>query len=1336
MGEIWKYGQYDLDTDTLLKLLQDNIDSYTDYYSYTPEQKEDFSRVLRNISEGIKSGKITGTGYGQFDDPERIIEKESITPKVFGYIHTVANALGRKYPKHKGNQGELSKELEDFNFENHGFSKYFLEQTNPELLNYELTNENHSDNFANWKTTFDSSEEAVKEFSNMLNLYKNRHDYSKLNFSKMGTTSEQYLKDIDDLQKVTADGILDKRDFRLLNKLGLQYLGPLLYNAPKEVKPGGGIQGNAGGTEVKPEGVEVKPGGDTKKNPKDVKPEEVTFIEPEKALSNNENAWNYYIAAKNLFKEESDQYRFAGLMADIASIIDPEPFTAAGFGYASDTLNLLADEKDGINDNYWDDALNYGLSTLGAIPIIGDMGMVGKIGKNMAKYAKVIGALATAPALVLAYEHYPEIQQSIKKFVDDFKSCTVEDYRNIWTGIQIALGVGNVGRTWHAKAKAKQINNTVEEALVVKVRDENGTVKELQFKGNDRTKLESLIDDPEGFKNYLKNNFKGLEEVELVNIGTKGGGLRSVRDMVKEKSLTKPKTKYVETRVARVYDKNKDIPSKWSRSRYFIDQGETIELPIKKTQEDLYGPKADTPKADAPTDTPKTDTSTGTPTEAPKTDIKDSKSVIDIPAGKFDDRGAVAATDTKPDITPDIKSKATEAADTKSAVSSFTKADIIAKLQKLTRKQGLNKALRQANSVKIDPSIASKVAKGDQIPSNGFNNLLSYLRKSGMSYDDAFKMLTGAGYYKKGGIIKAQQGTKFYGEDFDYDESEYGNLWGDAKIEGSLGGNSFRTNSTLSQKNSATLEELQDLNAYSRSHLPYSNSAQHQYDRLNDIHDALLNLINTDGATLEQAIGKYNKAITGIYDYKRQHGYKLGDEGEHVSRFNNLHKYIYNTPNNDGGIYGFDTRYSNINGTTTIQRGVDITDSDILLDFNNYNFTDSSGNTISGQFANSKVLEGLKNKKLYKSKTGHLYLMDAIKLEGTEVKPEGTVKPESGTETGYRHDVQYDTLPLPKIEKPIKPTERFFTFDKALGALNYYNALQHNKKQLQLSNSQQPLLYDPNEHYRSITGDLKAIMNGQKRAAAIMHTAATPKTSDSSLYLASLLEAQNLGQQYINEGLQTDDAAVKKSQEDSWQQEKENKNSRYNIAMKNRENMYQLDREKLLAKMTTKRADYDSTTNFINEWRGWLSTKNQKDQQLQQALYKNKLQNYIKQNPKEYIKGWGKIHDNVWNKYTSGAVLTPAENNIIQQINDVLENAYYSELYDNGYNPQHIVLPKWQDTYINFSGIKSEKHGGSLTKTQTDYIIKFLKESNSNYNKAIDRSIKGLYNSIKSQKKK
>ena len=76
-----------------------------------------------------------------------------------------------------------------------------------------------------------------------------------------------------------------------------------------------------------------------------------------------------------------------------------------------------------------------------------------------------------------------------------------------------------------------------------------------------------------------------------------------------------------------------------------------------------------------------------------------------------------------------------------------------------------------------------------------------------------------------------------------------------------------------------------------------------------------------------------------------------------------------------------------------------------------------------------------------------------------------------------------------------------------------------------------------------------------------------------------------------------------------------------------------------------------------------------------------------------------------------------------------LADAYYNEIYGKGdYFGYGITRAPWE--------VKFSKKGGRLTKSQVDTVIKFLKESNNNYNKAVDRSVRGLYNHIKLQRKK
>jgi hypothetical protein len=62
-----------------------------------------------------------------------------------------------------------------------------------------------------------------------------------------------------------------------------------------------------------------------------------------------------------------------------------------------------------------------------------------------------------------------------------------------------------------------------------------------------------------------------------------------------------------------------------------------------------------------------------------------------------------------------------------------------------------------------------------------------------------------------------------------------------------------------------------------------------------------------------------------------------------------------------------------------------------------------------------------------------------------------------------------------------------------------------------------------------------------------------------------------------------------------------------------------------------------------------------------------------------------------------------------------------------GYYGYGIKKPTWQPVY---------KSGGTISNDMVKAVVAYLKESNKNYNKDIDRSVRGLYNRIKLQKRK
>lgn len=102
----------------------------------------------------------------------------------------------------------------------------------------------------------------------------------------------------------------------------------------------------------------------------------------------------------------------------------------------------------------------------------------------------------------------------------------------------------------------------------------------------------------------------------------------------------------------------------------------------------------------------------------------------------------------------------------------------------------------------------------------------------------------------------------------------------------------------------------------------------------------------------------------------------------------------------------------------------------------------------------------------------------------------------------------------------------------------------------------QPLLLDPQEDHRYVQSDLDAEMNGQQAAAQLARTASHPITSDGNLQSMLQLEAAAKGNEAITAGRQQSNQRLREMQEQAWQQEVANHTNRHNIAMQNRQSIY------------------------------------------------------------------------------------------------------------------------------------------------------------------------------------
>lgn len=102
----------------------------------------------------------------------------------------------------------------------------------------------------------------------------------------------------------------------------------------------------------------------------------------------------------------------------------------------------------------------------------------------------------------------------------------------------------------------------------------------------------------------------------------------------------------------------------------------------------------------------------------------------------------------------------------------------------------------------------------------------------------------------------------------------------------------------------------------------------------------------------------------------------------------------------------------------------------------------------------------------------------------------------------------------------------------------------------------QPLLLDPQEDHRYIQSDLDAEMNGQQAAAQLARTASHPITSDGNLQSMLQLEAVAKGNDAITTGRQQSNQRLREMQEQAQQQEVANHTNRHNVAMQNRQSIY------------------------------------------------------------------------------------------------------------------------------------------------------------------------------------
>ena len=187
----------------------------------------------------------------------------------------------------------------------------------------------------------------------------------------------------------------------------------------------------------------------------------------------------------------------------------------------------------------------------------------------------------------------------------------------------------------------------------------------------------------------------------------------------------------------------------------------------------------------------------------------------------------------------------------------------------------------------------------------------------------------------------------------------------------------------------------------------------------------------------------------------------------------------------------------------------------------------------------------------------------------------------------------------------------------------------------------QPLLLDPQEDHRYVQSDLDAEMNGQQAASQLARTASHPITSDGNLQSMLQLEAVTKGNEAITQGRQVSNQRLREMQEQAWQQEVANHTNRHNMAMQNRQSIYNAANENRALEAA-----------YLNQkftvWDALAQEKEFKDKSDYEQMRaradqfaQGDINNAIKYGLSNYASKYGLTPEDVslWNKvYTDGTV--------------------------------------------------------------------------------------------------
>lgn len=291
----------------------------------------------------------------------------------------------------------------------------------------------------------------------------------------------------------------------------------------------------------------------------------------------------------------------------------------------------------------------------------------------------------------------------------------------------------------------------------------------------------------------------------------------------------------------------------------------------------------------------------------------------------------------------------------------------------------------------------------------------------------------------------------------------------------------------------------------------------------------------------------------------------------------------------------------------------------------------------------------------------------------------------------------------------------------------YADRFNRNMRDIAIAN-EKAFLKNPFEYNRYVTGDLGSLMLGNKQAGSLNTWALNTLTSDSDKQQAYSLEATLKGLDALSQGYNADNAAMKTSAEQAYQQGKENAYNRHITSEENRKSLLQSNANITSYNLGYKNRQHEIWDTLWQQGEHNYLTKLKEREAFQRKYDDLYLDSYIINNLQSLDKNLTSNAINIYQKVKNGETkyseLSTSDQQLYNNVQSSIDQIKYrmaGERY--GFKPS--FLSKKQDGYI----FEIFKNGGSIKEriANAERLYKSIKDNHDRNEKRLDRLFKNLY---------